>query len=48
LDLITASVLANHAAGLVVAQVGAATASALELAQAVEHLPDTEVNSWIE
>lgn len=48
LDLITASVLANHAAGLVVAQVGAATASALELAQAVEHLPDTEVNSWLD
>lgn len=48
LDLITASVLANHAAGLVVAQVGAATASALELAQAVEHLPDTEVSSWLE
>lgn len=47
LDLITASVLANHAAGLVVAQVGAATASALELAQAVEHLPDTEVSSWL-
>lgn len=46
-DLLTACTLANHAAGIVVGQVGAATASAQELAQAIEALPEPVVSAWL-
>lgn len=46
LDPLTSAVLANYAAGIVVGQVGAATATVEELAQAVRSWPKPEVNSW--
>ncbi len=48
LDPLTSAVLANYAAGIVVGQVGAATASVEELADAVRNWPKPEINSWSE
>ncbi|WP_320173702.1 D-glycero-beta-D-manno-heptose-7-phosphate kinase [Maridesulfovibrio sp.] len=48
LDPLTSAVLANYAAGIVVGQVGAATASVDELAEAVRNWPKPEVNIWSE
>ena len=45
-DLITACTLANYAAGIVVAQVGAATATLDDLMQSIEELPEPEVSTW--
>ncbi|MGL1863485.1 MAG: D-glycero-beta-D-manno-heptose-7-phosphate kinase [Pseudodesulfovibrio sp.] len=46
IDLLTACTLANYAAGVVVAQVGAATASLEDLTECVNELPEPEVTSW--
>lgn len=46
LDLLTACILANYAAGLVVAKVGAATVSPHELAAAVTQLPFPSLSQW--
>ncbi|MBG0790589.1 MAG: D-glycero-beta-D-manno-heptose-7-phosphate kinase [Desulfovibrionaceae bacterium] len=46
LDLLTACTLANYAAGVVVGQVGAASASADELKQTVDELPEPDVSAW--
>ena len=46
LDPLTSAVLANYAAGIVVGQVGAATATVEELAEAVRNWPKPEVNTW--
>jgi rfaE bifunctional protein kinase chain/domain len=48
MDLLTACTLANYAAGVVVAQVGAATATPDELAETVAELPEPEVTYWAE
>ncbi len=48
LDPLTSAVLANYAAGIVVGQVGAATATVDELAEAVRDWPKPEVNTWSE
>lgn len=48
LDPLTSAVLANYAAGIVVGQVGAATATVAELAEAVQSWPEPEVNTWNE
>ncbi|WP_432738583.1 D-glycero-beta-D-manno-heptose-7-phosphate kinase [Maridesulfovibrio sp. FT414] len=48
LDPLTSAVLANYAAGIVVGQVGAATATVDELAEAVRNWPKPEINSWSE
>lgn len=45
-DLLTSCVLANHAAGLVVAQVGAAVATPETLAHALTALPAPRVTRW--
>ncbi|QJB56013.1 D-glycero-beta-D-manno-heptose-7-phosphate kinase [Pseudodesulfovibrio sp. zrk46] len=45
-DLLTACTLANYAAGVVVAQVGAATASISDLKDVVDELPEPIVTSW--
>ncbi len=45
-ELLTACTLANYAAGVVVAQVGAATASADDLTEVVNELPEPEVARW--
>lgn len=45
-ELLPASVLANYAAGLVVAQVGAATASPEQLSEAIGHLPIPHLTRW--
>ncbi|WP_027178337.1 D-glycero-beta-D-manno-heptose-7-phosphate kinase [Maridesulfovibrio bastinii] len=45
-DLLTSTVLANYAAGIVVGQVGAATASVADIAQAVKDWPKPEINTW--
>lgn len=45
-DLLTACTLANYAAGVVVAQVGAATASIGDLTEVVNELPEPEVTAW--
>jgi len=45
-DLLTACTLANYAAGVVVAQVGAATASPDDLSEVVDELPEPEVSDW--
>ncbi|MBU1228386.1 MAG: D-glycero-beta-D-manno-heptose-7-phosphate kinase [Proteobacteria bacterium] len=42
-DLLSAAVLANHAAGIVVAQVGAATASVEALREAINKNPDMHI-----
>lgn len=46
MDMITACTLANYAAGVVVAQVGAATASPDDLRETVDELPEPEVSRW--
>ncbi|WP_291330078.1 D-glycero-beta-D-manno-heptose-7-phosphate kinase [Desulfovibrio sp. UCD-KL4C] len=46
LDPLTSALLANYAAGIVVGQVGAATATVDELADAVRNWSKPEVNSW--
>ncbi|MDD3310515.1 D-glycero-beta-D-manno-heptose-7-phosphate kinase [Pseudodesulfovibrio sp.] len=46
LDLLTACTLANYAAGVVVGQIGAATASIEDLYLAMEELPEPEVEAW--
>ncbi|WP_319469920.1 D-glycero-beta-D-manno-heptose-7-phosphate kinase [uncultured Pseudodesulfovibrio sp.] len=46
LDLLTACTLANYAAGVVVAQVGAATATPDDLFEVIEELPEPEVSVW--
>ena len=45
-DLLPSCMLANYAAGLVVARVGAATASPEELAEALHRLPVPAVTRW--
>lgn len=45
-DLLTACTLANYAAGVVVAQVGAATATIDDLNEVVEELPEPDVSLW--
>jgi rfaE bifunctional protein kinase chain/domain len=45
-ELLTACTLANYAAGVVVGQVGAATASIDDLNEAVEELPEFDVTAW--
>lgn len=46
-DMITACTLANYAAGVVVAQVGAATATAADLMETVDELQEPEISDWI-
>jgi len=46
MDLLTACTLANYAAGVVVAQVGAATASPDELRESIDELPEPKVTEW--
>ncbi|MEZ7198651.1 D-glycero-beta-D-manno-heptose-7-phosphate kinase [Pseudodesulfovibrio karagichevae] len=48
MDLLTACTLANYAAGVVVAQVGAATASPADLEETVNELPEPQVTYWQE
>ncbi|WP_462327570.1 D-glycero-beta-D-manno-heptose-7-phosphate kinase [Desulfobaculum sp.] len=48
LDLLTSCVLANYAAGMVVAQVGTAAASADELRAALQDYDDTPVETWLD
>ena len=48
MDLLTACTLANYAAGVVVGQVGAATATPDDLRETVEELPEPEVTFWQE
>lgn len=45
-DLLTSCTLANYAAGVVVAQIGAATATIEELADVVDEQPEVHVSSW--
>ena len=45
-DMLSACTLANYAAGVVVGQIGAATASPDDMAEAVEELPEPEVEAW--
>ncbi len=45
-DLLTASTLANYAAGIVVGQVGAATSSRDELLAAYREQPKPEISTW--
>ncbi|MFH1913158.1 MAG: D-glycero-beta-D-manno-heptose-7-phosphate kinase [Pseudomonadota bacterium] len=46
MDLRTACTLANYAAGIVVAQVGAATASPADVLEAVDELPEPALSQW--
>lgn len=46
MELLTACTLANYAAGVVVGQVGAATASIDDLSEVVNELPEPEVTNW--
>jgi rfaE bifunctional protein kinase chain/domain len=46
MDLLTACTLANYAAGVVVAQVGAATATPDDLEETVNELPEPQVTYW--
>ena len=46
LDLLMACTLANYAAGVVVGQVGAASASPDDLVETVTELPEPEVSQW--
>ncbi|WFS62575.1 D-glycero-beta-D-manno-heptose-7-phosphate kinase [Pseudodesulfovibrio thermohalotolerans] len=48
MDLLTACTLANYAAGVVVAQVGAATATPEDLRETVGELPEPQVTYWQE
>lgn len=45
-DLLTACTLANYAAGVVVAQVGAATAMPDDLIEVLDELPEPQVSVW--
>jgi len=45
-DLLTSCTLANYAAGVVVAQVGAATTSPEELLESIDELPEPVVSQW--
>jgi len=45
-DLSTACTLANYAAGIVVGQVGAATATVSDVLEAVDELPEPTFNQW--
>lgn len=45
-DLLTACTLANYAAGVVVAQVGAATATQQDIRDAINELPEPDVTDW--
>ncbi|MEF2146489.1 MAG: D-glycero-beta-D-manno-heptose-7-phosphate kinase [Desulfovibrionaceae bacterium] len=47
LDLLTSCVFANYAAGVVVAQVGAAVASLKDLEEAAASLPEPQISSWL-
>lgn len=47
LELLPSAILANYAAGLVVAQVGAATAAPEQLAEALRELPAPCLTRWI-
>lgn len=46
-DLLTASVLANYAAGIVVGQIGAATTTIAELESAYGDQPDPGITKWM-
>ncbi len=46
MELLTACTLANYAAGVTVAQVGAATASADDLKAAIAELPEPNISIW--
>ncbi len=46
LELLDACVLANHAAGVVVAKVGAATASPEEIVHSLQNHPVTRITKW--
>lgn len=48
MDLLTACTLANYAAGVVVGQVGAATATPADLKETIEELPEPKVTYWQE
>ncbi|MGE4422294.1 MAG: D-glycero-beta-D-manno-heptose-7-phosphate kinase [Pseudodesulfovibrio sp.] len=48
MDLLTACTLANYAAGVVVGQVGAATATPADLEETVNELPEPQVTFWQE
>lgn len=48
LSLLESSVLANYAAGIVVGQVGTATATAEQLREAIEQLPRPEACLWLD
>lgn len=45
-DLLTACTLANYAAGVVVAQIGAATATTDDILEALAELPEPQVERW--
>lgn len=45
-DWLTSCTLANYAAGVTVAQVGAATASVEELAEVVDELDEPDISTW--
>lgn len=47
IDLVTACLLANYAAGIVVSQVGAATTTTEQLAEAVVSLPRPDISRWL-
>jgi bifunctional ADP-heptose synthase (sugar kinase/adenylyltransferase) len=46
LPLVSACLLANYAAGIVVGNVGAATVSPNQLAEAIATLPAPAINNW--
>lgn len=47
LSLVSACLLANYAAGIVVGQVGAATTSPKQMAEALASLPQPEIERWL-
>ncbi|EGB15471.1 PfkB domain protein [Pseudodesulfovibrio mercurii] len=48
MDLLTACTLANYAAGVVVGQVGAASATPEDLDETIAELPEPQVTAWTE
>jgi rfaE bifunctional protein kinase chain/domain len=46
MDLLTACTLANYAAGIVVGQVGAATATPADMQEAIDELPEPVASRW--
>jgi rfaE bifunctional protein kinase chain/domain len=48
MDLLSASLLANYAAGIVVGQVGTAAASPEEIARSIEDLPRPVITPWLD